>query len=96
MGVWLIYILLMSAHETVVKNRKAMAVGRREGGGAAVGMRHKARIAKLLNLQPESKTKNVLFRNGHCCDFITLSCADERQCKLYQYNHKISHLHTVS
>lgn len=48
MGVWLIYILLMSAPETVVKNRKAIVVGRREGGGAAVGMRHKERIAKIL------------------------------------------------
>lgn len=62
MGVWLIFILLVSAHETVVKNRKAVAEGRREGGGAAVGMRHKAKIAKLLNLQPESKTKKCFVQ----------------------------------
>lgn len=54
MGVWLLYILVMSAHETADKNRKAIAVGRRKEGGAAAGMRHKARIAKLLiNLQLE-------------------------------------------
>lgn len=46
MGVWLLYILLMSAHETADKNRKAIAVGRREEGGAAVGIKHNARIKK--------------------------------------------------
>ncbi len=41
----------MSAHETADKNRKAIAVGRREEGGAAVGMRHDERMKKMINSQ---------------------------------------------
>lgn len=90
-GVWILYILLMLAHETADKNRKAITVGRREEGGAAVGMRFKNDLytgnCKFSCKKCRSKSVMAVILNDN---IITFTC--QHHCKLQQY----SHLHTVS